>query len=127
MGCKTTLQTAAKGIIALFVEALRHGNGNTSRLDHRPGPATQPEDVRVYGIDPAVARSRCRRLAQDGGHRSRSDPSVAIPDGLTAFDCDAVNHPVAGKPVVTAWVRRNGIGADPDIPSVQRPGQYAVH
>ena len=116
--------------------ARRHGVELGGELiGPRPGFHTG-EEALAHPQDAGVGRevphlrdgSRVGRLAEGLGHGCRTDPPVAVPDGLAVAEANAVDHAVAGEPVVGVRVLGSDrVGPVAEVAAVELGRDRARH
>ena len=93
-------QCAAKRIMGNRIKIGIKPNGVRASFNQRPDMACVADNVGVDRFKRAIARAGLRRLAKCCTHQRAADPTIAIPDGLAAFDAHTMHHPVASEPMV---------------------------
>ena len=94
-------------------------------LDDGPDLSAHRDNVRVRTTETA-GRAGDRRLAEGLADFSRADPAVAVPERLAAFEADAVQHAVAGEPVMGGGIGRcEGVRSVAQVEAVEGGGDGA--
>ena len=122
---KLPISVSSNGIVGLLVERVRQFDRIAARLDQRPGAPGDAEHVGVDRVEPAMARAGGVRHAGFRLDPLRADPAVAVPQRLAVLERDAVDHAVAGEPVIALRLGRGGVGADAQIAAVEFGGDRA--
>ena len=97
-------------------------------FDKRQQLAGMADDVGVDSVGALIARPRRWRFAECSADAVRADIAVTIPQRLAALQPHAMDHAVAGEPMVEARVGgRDRVRSDAEVHAVEFGGQGAGH
>ena len=125
VGGETFREEAVKVAAGARLKHVGQLDRQAAGFDDGPDLSAHRDNVRVRTAE-AAFRTGDRRFAEGLTDFSRADPAVAIPERLAAFEAHAVQHAVAGKPVMGGGIgRRERVRAVAQVEAVQGGGDGA--